>query len=101
MADQKRKGVSETAVIRWFCYLGFMSCSIVLIAALSIGWAWWPPLVGTIVYGIPALSMYRQEEQRRENLAVVNRAQRIRSGGFDFSEDDDDPTTPPSPKATR
>lgn len=104
MAGQKRTELSETSAIRWFCYLGFISCSVSLVVVLALGLSWWAPLVGTLVYGVPALSMYRQEEQRRENFAVVQMAQRARSGGgFDFSEDDDDdPTTPPpGPRSIR
>lgn len=100
MADQKRPTLSETAIVRWFCYAGFAVCSVLLIAVLSLGMEWWAPLVGTIVYGIPALTMYRQEEARRENLAVIRGTQRAQTGGgFDDAFDDsDDPTQPPMRK---
>lgn len=101
MADQKRPKISETAVVRWFCYAGFAVCSVLLVAALAVGWDWWAPLVGTVVYGIPALTMYQGEQARRENLAVVAGAQATRAGAspgsFEFSTDD--PTQPPTRKA--
>ena len=96
MADQQRKP-SETSIVRWFCYLGFAICSLLLIATLSFGADWRAPLVGTFIYGVPALAMYRQEETRRENLAVVRGVQQTRGSNFEDSFDDD-PTAPPTRK---
>lgn len=100
MADQRDPKVTETAIVRWFCYIGFAVCSVLLITVISLGMDWWAPLVGSLLYGIPALIMYRQEAVSRENLEVVRGAQasRMGSGSFDFTESDD-PTQPPMRKS--
>lgn len=102
MADQRRPKVTETAIVRWFCYVCFAVCSILLIVSLTLGWDWRAPLVGSLLYGIPALIMYRQEAVSRENLEVVRGAQASlsrSSGNFEDSfTESDDPTQPPMRK---
>lgn len=84
--------IGENEVVRWFCYLGFAACSILLVIALTFNGRWVASLVGVIVYGVPALSMYRAEQNRRENVSVVRAAQSARAGGagrFDFGDEDE------------
>lgn len=95
-APEKRKRLSESSVVRLWCYALFGVSSLMLMFSLSAGWNWRAWLVGTLIYGAFSLAMYRQEEHRKENLAVVRGAQASRAGTYDFSDDDeDDPTTPP------
>ena len=85
--------IGENEVVRWFCYLGFAASSVLLVAALTFNGRWVAPLVGVVVYGVPALSMYRAEQNRRENVSVVRAAQSARAGGgaqrFDFGDEDE------------
>jgi hypothetical protein len=92
--------VNESQVVRWFCYAGFAVCSVLLIVVLSFDLDWRPSAVGSLLFGIPSLVMYRQEEQRRENLEVVRGVQQGARRQFDDS-DDDDPTAPPVRKDAR
>jgi hypothetical protein len=85
--------IGETQIVRWFCYAGFAVCSVVLVVALTFNARWFPALVGVVVWGIPALAMYRTEQARRENVSVVKAAQQARTGGgkdrFDFGDGDE------------
>jgi type IV secretory pathway TrbD component len=85
-----RRRVGETEVVRWFCYAGFAVCSVVLVVALTFNVRWFPALVGVVIWGVPTLVMYRQEQARRENMQVV-REHRTKSagGGRRFFEDED------------
>ena len=85
--------IGENEIVRWFCYLGFAACSLLLVATLAFNGRWLAPLIGVVVYGVPALSMYRAEQARRENVSVVKAAQAARTGGsrerFDFGDEDE------------
>lgn len=81
--------MTETKVVRWFCYAGFAVCSVALIIALTFNARWFPAAVGVVIWGVPALIMYRQEMARRENMQVVQEHRAKTSGGgkrFDFGD---------------
>lgn len=78
-----RRAIGETEVVRWFCYAGFAVCSVLLVVALTFNARWFPSAVGVLVWGVPALFMYKAEQARRENVAVARAkaAEGGRSGG--------------------
>lgn len=90
-AQKTKRKVGETEVVRWFCYAGFAVCSVVLVVVLTFNVRWFPALVGVVIWGVPTLIMYRQEQARRENMDVV-REHRAKSagGGRRFFEDGDE-----------
>lgn len=98
-----RKIPNESQVMRLFVYAVFVTSTVTLILAVAIGSTHWlAPLVGVLVTIWPTILFYLREQERQENQAVVKQANDARSGGgFDFTEDDDDPTRPPTPKANR
>jgi hypothetical protein len=71
--------IGENEVVRWFCYLGFAVCSLLLVAGLTFDGRWVAALVGVVVYGVPALAMYRAEQAKRENVSVAAAAAQGRS----------------------
>jgi hypothetical protein len=90
--EERRRRVGESEIIRWFCYAGFAVCSVVLVVALTFNARWFPALVGCVVWGVPAVLMYRKEQDRREQLAVVAARQRKNAPAkgkprFDFGEE--------------
>jgi hypothetical protein len=70
---------------------------------LGVGGAWWAPMLGTIVFGIPTIVAYLTEQEHLQNREVRLEARRMRDGGdgdWDLDDDDDDdsgdPTIPPT-----
>lgn len=100
--EPKTRQFGELEVVRWFCYLGFMACSVLLVAGLALGWDWRAPLVGSIVWGVPSLIMYQREQNRREAVEAQRVAldKRHRAAGDRFS-DPSDPTQPPTREINR
>lgn len=91
---------SGQTFIRWFFYLGFMICSIGMVALLGLGGAWWAPMIGTVAFGIPTVIAYLTEQERQHNLETVRMNQQMRGaeGGWDLDDDGGDPTVPPAPR---
>jgi membrane protein implicated in regulation of membrane protease activity len=103
MADQQkdqkpRREIVPESYLRLFAYIGFVTCSLLLMVALSVpGWNWRAALVGTLIYGAFTVVMYRGEQARRESRALQRAQQQARAESFDFSDDDEsDPTQPPT-----
>lgn len=89
--------------IRWFFYLGFMVCSVTAVLLLGLGGEWWAPLVGSVLFGVPTVIAYLNEQEHQANLETVRLNQRMRDGGgggWDLDDNDDsgDPTVPPAPR---
>lgn len=99
MAAAERKIPNESTIMRMFVYAVFMTSTITLILAVAVGSAHWlAPLVGVLVTIWPTCLFYLREQERQENRATQATALGARGGGFDFTEDDDDPTRPPIPR---
>lgn len=100
MAAAERKIPNESTIMRLFVYAVFVTSTVTLILAVAIGSSHWlAPLVGVLVTIWPTCLFYLREQERQENRDTQATAMGVRSGGgFDFTEDDDDPTRPPTPR---
>lgn len=100
MAAAERKIPDESTIMRLFVYAVFVTSTVTLILAVAIGSAHWlAPLVGVLVTIWPTCLFYLREQERVENRTAQRQALGAHSGGgFDFTEDDDDPTRPPTPR---
>lgn len=103
-----RRDVARAAgqtLIRWFFYLGFATCSVLMVTLLGLGGAWWAPMAGTIAFAVPTIIAYLTEQDHQQNREIRFEARRQREGGaerWDLDDDPDgDPTVPPQTYRTR
>jgi hypothetical protein len=95
----KRQLPPVETIVRHIAYGGAAVCVLWLVIALTIGGAWLPSLVGTIVFTIYAIPMYMKESEHALHREAVARqhqssAQKSDTGRWDV-EDNSDPTVPP------
>jgi hypothetical protein len=98
MAEKKPLPPAETFV-RHIAYGGAAICVLWLVGALTLGAAWLPSLVGTIVFTIYALPMYLKQQEYALQRESVQRADQRSAQQSNTSrwevEDNSDPTVPP------
>lgn len=91
---------AEGPIVRYFCY-GIAGISAIwLMVALSTGWAFSAPLVGTAVFGFAAMSMYMKEQSAEQNREAIRshlgKAERkADTSRWDVEDAKADPTVPP------
>ncbi len=97
MAEERRRiEINELDVVRWLCYVGFFASAVTLLAGVGNG-TWLGPVLGVVIFGVPALKMYTLEAERQRHAAERVKYQATHGRPPQGNDWDlhGDPTTPP------
>jgi len=93
VVEVRKVEITEGQIIRWLCYAGFFVCAVFAVYNMSVpGGVWLGFLLGSVIFGFPALKMYLKYQDYERQLAEQSRWQQDNGGRapggrrFDFGD---------------